>query len=160
MKARNGAALAGILALLSLLGWSFVKVIWIPLYGGSGSQAPTSWPEEPLRAEIVKEDGTVRSWPVADAQALRKLREELRRADTTTSNPPPRQDQNYRLRIRRPDSRVDDYEVLLDERGNEPDLLYVIRRPGGASIYGSALKTPELRAALQQVLKEPQNAPK
>jgi hypothetical protein len=159
MKARKWAAAAGILAVLSLLGWSFVTVIWIPLYGGSDSHPSFARPEEPLRAEMVKEDGTARSWSVADAQALAKLRDELRRADYSEKSPP-RLDQKYRLRIRRPDSRVDDYEVLLDERGNEPDLLYVIRRSGGASIYGSALKTPELRAALQQVLKEPQTAPK
>ena len=57
--------------------------------------------------------------------------------------------------IRRPDSRIDEYEVLLDERGRDHDLLYVVRKADGVSIVGSAYKTPELRSALRQILKEP-----
>jgi hypothetical protein len=32
------------------------------------------------------------------------------------------------------------------------DRVYVIRRTGGTSVYGTAVNTPELRSALQQVL--------
>jgi hypothetical protein len=164
MKPRTSLRILASLVVLALMGWAFVRIIWIPLYGHRETAAFVARQEEPaLQAEIVREDsGGTRSWSVQDRQALSKLRDGLRRADYSAAGaaPEPRMDQKFRLRLRRPDSRVDEYEVLLDERGSEHDLLYVVRRSGGASIYGSAFKTPELRSALQQILKEPQAAPK
>src|SRR5436190_1342411 len=154
MARRKSAAIA--LAVLALLvtAWVFVVVIWIPLYGTPQGPSDPNPKEEPaLQAEIVKEDGgSSRIWTVADAQALEKLNAELKRVDFSAPTAP-RSDQTYKLRIRRPDSKIDEYEVLLDERGNSPDMVYVVRRTGGTSIYGVAQKTPELKSALDRILK-------
>jgi hypothetical protein len=161
MKPGSPLRIYGSLAVLALMGWAFVMIIWVPLYGHRQTAEFAARQEEPaLQADIVREDsGGTRSWSVQDQQALSKLREGLRRADFSGSQEP-RTDQKFRLRLRRPDSRVDEYEVLIDERGREHDLLYVVRRSGGTAIYGSAFKTPELRSALEQVLKEPPAAPR
>ena len=154
MVRRKSAAIA--IAVLALLAtaWAFVVVIWIPLYGTPQGPSDPAHPEDSaLQAEIVKEDGgSSRTWTVADAQALQKLNAELRRADFSAQSVP-RSDQSYKLRIRRPDSKIDEYEVLLDERGTSPDMVYVVRRTGGTSIYGVAQKTPELKSALDRILK-------
>jgi hypothetical protein len=164
MKPGTALRILGSLVVLALMGWAFVMIIWIPLYGHRQTAAFAATQEEPaVQADIVREDsGGTRSWSVQDRQALSKLRDGLRRADFSNAGgvPEPGMDQKFRLRIRRPDSHIDEYEVLLDERGSEHDLLYIVRRSGGAAIYGSAFKTPELRSALQQILKEPQAAPK
>jgi hypothetical protein len=167
MKPGTALRISGSLVVLALMGWAFVRIIWIPLYGHRETAAFAARQEEPaVQADIVREDsGGTRSWSVQDRQALSKLRDGLRRADWSGGSPAggaaePRMDQKFRLRIRRPDAHVDEYEVLLDERGSEHDLLYVVRRSGGAAVYGSAFKTPELRSALQQILKEPPAAPK
>src|SRR5258706_12037121 len=143
------------------MGWAFVMIIWIPLYGHGRTKEFLVEQEQPaLQAEIVREDGAGgRTWSVADQQALQKLRNGLRQAEYTGSKEP-KTDQKYRLRIRRPDARVDEYELLLDERGSDHDLLYVVRRNGGAAVYGSAFKTPELRPALEQVRRNPPPPPK
>jgi hypothetical protein len=161
MRSHRALRFVGALGLLALTGWMFVMVIWIPLYGHRQTQEFEGQQDQPpLHAEIVREDGSgSRSWSVQDRQALMKLREGLRHADFAPAKEP-RVDQKFKLRIRRSDTRVDEYDVLLDERGSEHDMLYVVRRAGGASIYGSAFKTPELRSALQQVLKEPSSAPR
>lgn len=154
MVRRKPAAIAiGVVALL-ITAWAFVVVIWIPLYGTpQGPSDPLRPEENALQAEIVREEGTSsRTWTVADAQALQRLNAELRRADFA-ANSAPRADQSYKLRLRRPDSKIDEYEVLLDERGTSPDLVYVVRRTGGTSIYGVAQKTPELKSALDRILK-------
>jgi hypothetical protein len=147
--------IAASLVLLTLTGWLFVMVVWIPLYSHKEKAAWVLQQDEPpLHAEITREDrnGT-RSWSVQDQQALRKLQHGLMHANYAGSKEP-KADQSFRLRIRRSDSKVDEYEVQLDERGSEHDMLYVVRRTGGGAVYGSAFKTPELRSALQQVLKE------
>ena len=131
-------------------------------YGHRQTREFAATQDEPaVEADIVREDaGGVRSWSVQDRQALMKLQDGLRRADFTGTNAP-RADQKFKLRIRRSDSRIDEYEVLLDERGSEHDMLYVVRRSGGGTpMYGSAFKTPELRSALLQLLKEPSSAPR
>jgi hypothetical protein len=113
-----------------------------------------------VQAEIEREDERdLRTWSVQDQEALSKLRDGFRTAEFTAREAAAR-DQKFRLRIRRSDARVDEYEVLLDESGSRQDMLYVVQRHGGSPIYGSAFKTPELRAALQQILKEPAAAPK
>ena len=140
-----------------------VMIIWIPLYGHGRTKEYLVEQEQPaLQADIVKEDAAGgRSWSVADQQALRKLRDGLRQAEYSgAAAKEPKPDQKYRLRIRRPDARIDEYELLLDERGSEKDLLYVVRRNGGSAVYGSAFKTPELRSALEQVLKNPPSSAK
>jgi hypothetical protein len=157
VRPRRNLQVAAILVLLAVASALFVVVLWIPLYGERQNHRFADEQEEPaLQAEIVREDATgVRSWSLKDQQALRKLRDGLRNADYAGAKEP-KADQSFRLRIRRSDSRVDEYEVQLDERGSEHDMLYVVRRSGGSPIYGSAYKTPELRAALQQLMKEPQ----
>jgi hypothetical protein len=156
MKSRKAASLLVALSILGLVIALFIKVIWIPLYDyretatfyGRTSDAG-------VQAEIEREDSSgVRSWSIKDQQALMKLRDGFRAAEFSREDPP-RADQKFRLRIRRSDARVDEYEMLLDEHGSERDLLYVVHRNGGSMIYGSAFKTPELREALRQVLKEP-----
>ena len=161
MRPGKTARVVGTLLVASLTAWAFVMIIWIPLYGHRQTQEFAGAQDAPaLEADIVREDARgVRSWSVQDRQALMKLRDGLRRADYTGAKEP-RADHKYKLRIRRADSRVDEYEVLLDERGSEHDLLYVVRRAGGTPMYGSAFKTPELRSALQQVLQEPTAAPR
>lgn len=161
MKSRETIRIAVFLVAFAAMAWMFVMVVWIPLYGYRQTNRFVSSMEElPMQAVIEREDGTgVKSWPVADQQALSRLRDSLRHADYTGVREP-RADQKYRVRLRRPDSRVDEYEVLLDERGSEHDVLYVVHRTGGATIYGSAFKTPELRQAIQQVLSGPAAAPK
>lgn len=157
MARRKPAAIAIAVLALLVTSWAFVVVIWIPLYGTPQSPSESQSSEDStLRAEIVREEGGAsRTWTVADAQALAKLNAELRKADFGAGSTGPRSDQTYKLRIRRPDAKIDEYEVLLDERGTSPDLVYVIRRSGGTSIYGVAQKTPELRSALDRILKNP-----
>ena len=156
MRSGRAARIVGPIVVAGLTVWAFIMIIWIPLYGHRQTQEFSATQEDPgLQAEIVREDGAgSRSWSIQDRQALLQLREGLRRADYTGTREP-QADQKFKLRIRRSDSRVDEYEVLLDERGSDHDMLYVVRRTGGTSIYGSAYKTPELRSALQQILKDP-----
>src|SRR5207247_5367515 len=91
-----------------------------------------------VQAEIEREDGAgTRAWSVQDRQALSKLRDGFRAAEFTRDKPP-RADQKFRLRIRRSDARVDEYEVLLDEHSSRQDMLYVVQRSGGSAIYVSA----------------------
>lgn len=160
MRPGKAARILGAFVVAALTAWAFVMIIWIPLYGHRQTREFAESQESvPVEATIVREDpaGT-KAWSVQDQQALLKLRDGLRHADFTGATPP-RADQKFKLRIRRSDTRVDEYEVMLDERGSEHDMLYVVRRTGGSSIYGSAFKTPELRSALQQVLKEPSSRP-
>jgi len=156
MKSDRSVRIIGSLAILGLLGWAFVMVIWIPLYGHRKTLEYAAEQEQPaVQAEIVREDRSgTRSWSLKDQEALRKLQDGMRQADYTGAQAP-QAEQKFRVRIRRSDARIDEYEVLLDERGREHDLLYVVRRTDGASIVGSAYKTPELRSALRQILKEP-----
>ena len=156
MKSDRTVRIAGSLAVLGLLGWAFTMVIWIPLYGHGKTQEFAAEQEQPaVQAEIVREDRSgIRSWSLQDQQSLRKLQDGLRQADYTGAKAP-NADQKFRVRIRRADSRIDEYEVLVDERGRDHDLIYVVRRADGASMVGGAAKTPELRSALRQILKEP-----
>jgi hypothetical protein len=160
MKARKTAAGLLLISLLTLTGWMFVKTIWIPLYGSRETSRFVQGQEEPiLQVDVVRDDGKqTQAWSIADQQAIAKLRAGLQRAEYTRSEPP-RTDERYRLRVRRADSRVDEYEVLVDSASPERDMLYVVRRNGRDSIYGSAFNTPELRSALQQVLKAPPAVP-
>ncbi len=156
MKSDKAVRVAGSLVVLCLLGWAFVMVIWIPLYGHRKTQEYAAEQEQPaLQAEIIRENKSgSRSWSLKDQDALRKLQEGLRQADYAGARAP-QAEEKFRLRIRRPDSRVDEYEVHLDGRGREHDLIYVVRRADGVSTVGSAYKTPELRSALRQILKDP-----
>lgn len=156
MRPGKTARLVGAFIVAAGTAWAFVMIIWIPLYGHRETREFAATQESPaVQADIVREDARgVRSWSVQDQQALVKLRDGLRKADFAGAKEP-RADQKFKLRIRRSDARIDEYDVVLDERGSDHDLLYVVRRTGGSAIYGSAFKTPELRSALQQVLKEP-----
>jgi len=160
MKARKTATALLLISLLALTGWMFVETIWIPLYGYRETSRFVQGQEEPiLQVDVVREGGKEnRTWSIADQQAIATLRAGLQRADYTRSEAP-RTDERYRLKIRRADSRVDEYEVLLDSANQDRDLLYVIRRNGGSSVYGTAFNTPELRSALRDVLKAPPSAP-
>jgi hypothetical protein len=162
MKSRRALPVFGLLLIIfALMAWMFVKVIWIPLYdSGETARFSGTTQDAGVQAEIEREDGSgLRSWSIQDQQALAKLRDGFRAAEFTRDKPL-KADQKFRLRIRRSDARIDEYEVLLDERSSERDMLYVVQRNGGSTIYGSAFKTPELRAALQQLLKEPAASPK
>jgi len=151
-KAGRGLAALAVLALVAAL---FIRVIWIPLHEHPEAAVPDGADAAGVQAEVEREHSSgVRSWSVKDQQALSKLREGFRAAEFS-SEKPPRADQRFRLKIRRSDARVDEYEVLMDESSSQQDMLYVVQRQGGSTVYGSALKTPELREALRQVLKEP-----
>ncbi len=156
MKSRKAAGVLLLTAALALTGWVFVRTIWIPLYADRETSRFVEEQGQPiLQVDVDREDGKQRqSWSIADQQAIAKLRAGLQRAEYSPAAPP-KSDERYRLKIRRSDSTVDEYEVLLDTASKDRDLLYVVRRSGGNSIYGSAFNTPELRSALQQVLKAP-----
>jgi len=142
------------------MGWMFVHVIWIPLYRQQETERFVGSQETPaVQVDIERQDGKgTQSWSIADHQALQKLKSGLQAAEAAPSGPPPVSDQRYRLRIRRADSRVDEYEVILGPEGRMQDRLYVIRGDARAPVTGTAYTTPELRSALQQVLATP--APK
>ena len=143
------------------MGVMFVQVIWIPLYRYRETARFVGSQESPaLGVEVEREDGqgTRSSWSIADQRAISRLRTGLETAEYASQNEAPASDQKYRLRIKRADSRIDEYEVVLGSEGQMHDRLYVIRRSGGTAVYGTAFNTPELRSALQQVLVPP--APK
>jgi len=154
---RRPAAIGILLLLFGLTAWMFVAVIWIPLYHGRETAEFVSSQETPaLQVDVEREDGKgTKTWSIADPQALSKLKSGLQSAQVAAQADPPASDQKYRLRIKRSDSRVDEYEVVLGSEGRLHDRLYVIRRSGGSSVYGTAFDTPELRSALQQVLAPP-----
>ena len=156
MRPGKTARIVGALLLVAFTAWAFVMTIWVPLYGHRQTQEFAASLDAPaVEADIVREEGEkVRTWSVQDREALTKLRENFRNADFSGTKAP-QAERQFKVRIRRADSKVDEYEVMLDDRGSEHDMLYVVRRSGGAPIYGSAFKTPELRSALQQVLREP-----
>jgi hypothetical protein len=156
VKRRRVLSILACVAVFGLMTWLFITVIWIPLYDYEQTATFSGRNSDPgIQAEIEREDKSgVRSWSIQDQQALSKLREGFQTAEFTREKPP-RADQKFRVRIRRSDARVDEYEVLLDESSSRQDMLYVVQRQGGTPIYGSAFKTPELRSALQQILKDP-----
>jgi len=139
------------------MGWMFVRIIWIPLYRQQETERFVGSQETPaVQVDIERQDGKgTRSWSIADQQALQKLKSGLQAAEAAPSGEPPPSDQKYRLRIKRSDSRVDEYEVILGAEGRMQDRLYEVRSSGGAPVYGTAYTTPDLRAALQQVLVTP-----
>src|SRR5687768_2667014 len=116
MRPRRTLSVLGFLALLALTTVAFVRVIWMPLYGDRETAAFSERQADPgVQAEIEREDRSgTRSWSVEDQQALSKLREGFRTAEFTREKPPAT-DQKFRLRIRRSDAQVDEYEVLMDE---------------------------------------------
>jgi len=138
----------------------FVQVVWIPLYRTRETARFVDRQETPaLQVEIDRQDGNrTRSWSIADQQAISRLKAGLQSAEYAAQTEPPVSDQKYRLRIKRSDSQIDEYEVVMGSEGQLHDRLYVIRRNGGTAVYGTAFNTPELRSALQQVLVPP--APK
>jgi hypothetical protein len=153
MKLRRSFRTLLALAVLSVVGIMFVTVIWIPLYQQRDlSRSAGSLDSPAVQVDVVREDGKeTRSWTIADQQAIAKLRAGLQSTQAAPVEAPP-SEEKYRLRIKRPDSRVDEYEVVLGPEGRMQDRVYVIRRTGGTSVYGTAVNTPELRSALQQVL--------
>jgi hypothetical protein len=157
---RRAPRIGFLLLAFGAMGWMFVQVIWIPLYRRQETARFVDSQAAPaLQVDVEREDGKgTRTWSVADQQAISKLRAGLQSAEYAPQPDPPASDQKYRLRIKRSDSRVDEYEVVLGSEGRTHDRLYVIRRSGGTSVYGTAFNTPELRSALQDVLVPP--APK
>jgi hypothetical protein len=153
MTSRSPLRALLVCAVLAGIGFLFHRVIWVPLYRSQetarfvGSQNDAA-----VQVDVVKDDGkSTKSWTVADQHAISKLRSGLQSAEYATAAAPS-SEEKYRLRIKRADSRVDEYEVVLGAEGRMHDRLYVIRRNGGTSVYGSAFNTPELRSALEQVL--------
>jgi hypothetical protein len=157
VKTRRPFAVALLLLVFLGMGVTFVYVIWIPLYRyGQDAEYAGSQNIPILQVDIEREDTKgKRNWTIADQQAISRLRAGLEVAARAPDSDPPASDQKYRLRIKREGSRVDEYEVVLGPEGRMSDRLYVIRRNGGTSIYGTAYNTPELRSALQQVLGPP-----
>jgi hypothetical protein len=155
MTSRRPLRIALAVVVLSLLGWMFVAVIWLPLYREqAAADFVDQWNEPALEAEIIREDATgTRAWSLKDQQALSKLRQGLRSVHPVQETPP-QADRKFRVQIRRADSRVDEYEVLLDENSSERDMLYVVRRSGGATVYGSVYNTPEIRSTLKELIRE------
>jgi hypothetical protein len=161
VKTRRSTAFAFLLLAFAGMAWVFLQVIWNPLYRGGDASGPSDRSDaSALQLEVERQDGGgTKSWSIADQQAISRLRAGLQSAEgAAQSPPPPPSEQKYHLRIRRPDSRVDEYDVILGPEGPAHDQVYVIRRSGGGPVYGTAYNTPELRSALQQVLVPP--APK
>jgi len=152
-------ALAAVVLLLAFLGMglTFYQVIWIPLYRSRETARFVESQEDPtLQVDVEREDSKgKKNWTIADQEAIARLRAGLRTAEAAPQADVPASDQKYRLRIKRADSRVDEYEVVLGPEGKTQDRLFVVRRSGGTAVYGSAYNTPELRSALQQVLGTP-----
>jgi hypothetical protein len=144
-------------AILAAIAVMFVVVIWIPLYRDSAPAGPAG-AQEPQAVEVDlvdKDGGSTRSWTVADQKAISKLRAGLQSAQPAAPPAEPAaapSEEKYRLRIKGANARVDEYEVVLGTEGRAQDRVYVIRRNGGTSVYGTAVNTPELKSALQQVL--------
>ncbi|HZE97642.1 MAG TPA: hypothetical protein VE981_11495 [Planctomycetota bacterium] len=161
MTSRRALRVSLLILVLAGVGVMFIRVIWIPLYRDKETARFVETQQEPaVQVDVVHDDGkATRSWTIADQQAISRLRSGLQTAQTAQGEPPASSDEKYRLRIRRSDSRVDEYEVVLGAEGRLQDRLYVIRRNGGSSVYGTVFNTPELRSALQQVL-VPAAAPK
>ena len=157
MKTRRLAAAAVLLLAFVGMGVTFYYVIWIPLYrSGETARFVGSQDSPALEVGIEREDSKgKRSWTIADPQAIAKLRAGLQVAEFSPQTDPPPSDQKYRLRIKRADSGIDEYEVVLATEGRMHDRLFVIRRSGGTAVYGTAYNTPELRSALQQILASP-----
>lgn len=163
---KNRSLSVGLLLLVfGLVGAMFVQVIWIPLYWQSETERFVASQETPAVQVDVERDEPQgkKTWSIADPKAMSTLKAGLQSAEAAPATPPasasPSPDQKYRLKIRRTDSRVDEYEVVLGSEGRSQDRLIVVRRSGGAPVYGTAFNTPELRSALQQVLVPP-SAPK
>jgi len=57
----------------------------------------------------------------------------------------PHGEKAYYLRVTRASSRVDQYLVSLDRRGEEYDYFYVVNRSGNSTQFGSAFRAPGLR---------------
>ena len=157
MKTRR--ILAALVLLLAFLGTgiTFYQVIWIPLYRSRETARFVASQEEPaLQVDVEREDSKgKKNWTIADQEAIARLRAGLRSAEAAPQADVPSSDQRYRLRIKRADSRVDEYEVVLGPEGRAQDRLFVVRRSGGSSVYGTAYNAPELRTALQQILVPP-----
>ncbi len=157
MKTRR--PLAATLLLLAFLGMgvTFYHVIWIPLYRSRETARFVESQEDATLQVDVEHEGPKgkKNWTIADQEAIARLRAGLRTAEAAPQADVPASDQKYRLRIKRADSRVDEYEVVLGPDGRTQDRLFVVRRSGGSSVYGTAYNTPELRSALQQVLASP-----
>lgn len=160
MKMRRALAIGLLLVAFGAMAAVFIQVIWIPLYRNRDAPSSAERPEEsPSPIEVERKEGTgTRSWSVADQQAISRLKAGLRSADYGAPAEPPAPDQTYRVRIRRPDSRIDEVDVILGSEGLMHDRFYVVRRTGGTSVYGTVFNTPELREALQKMLVPP--APK
>lgn len=157
MTPRRILAVGILLLAFGVMGVMFVYVIWIPLYRDQETARFVGSQDTPaLEVDVEREDGKgTRSWSIVDQQAISKLKAGLQNAEAASQVDPPVSDQKYRLRIKRSDSRIDEYEVVLGSEGRMHDRLYVIRRSGGTAVYGTAFNTPELRSALQQVLVPP-----
>lgn len=157
MKTRRTLAAAALLLAFLGTGVTFYTVIWIPLYRTRETATFVGSQDTPtLQVEIEREDARgKRNWTIADQQAITRLKAGLQTAELAPHAEPPASDQKYRLRIKRADSRIDEYEVVLGTEGRTSDRLFVIRRSGGASVYGTAFNTPELRSALQQITAAP-----
>lgn len=152
MVARTMMRLAGAIAILAFLGWAFIVVIWRPLYGDP--QARASFPlsdDSSVLAEIESREGQrLQSWAVRDHEALARIEKGLRQAGPSTA-PPVGPDRKLTLRLRRPDARLEEYEVILT--GRAQDAVYVIPRTGQPSGSEYALRIPGLRPVLEQILK-------
>jgi hypothetical protein len=154
VKTRRSLAAAVLLLAFLGTGVTFYHVIWIPLYRSRETARFVESQEDPtLQVDVESEDSKgKRNWTIADQQAISRLRAGLRAAEVAPQADVPASDQKYRLRIKRADSRIDEYEVVLGPEGKMQDRLFVVRRSGGNSVYGTAYNTPELRSALQQIL--------
>src|SRR5437763_877266 len=140
MKSRKAAAVSLFIAVFAFTGWLFVRTIWVPLYGpGQGAGAPASGQDGSfIQIDALREDGNVgRSWSVADQQAISKLRAGFQKPGAAPPAAAPQADERYRLRIRRADATLDEFDVLLDSRGKDRELYYVVRRNGASVVTGS-----------------------
>lgn len=131
----------------------FVAVIWMPLYRhGETAKFVGTQNQDTVQVDVVKDDGKeTRSWTIADRKAISRLSAGMQTADYARGDMPAA-DEKYRLRIKRADSRIDEYEVVLGSEGRQHDRVYLLRSSNGKTVYGTAFNTPELRSALQQVL--------
>lgn len=93
------------------------------------------------------DDGRQYVVSITDPRVLREILEPLKKAEYFWPNHP-RKEHTYWMKVHRTNSRAEEYQIFLDERGVDYDYVRVIHRSGNTTFYGSAFKAPGLRGPL------------
>jgi hypothetical protein len=141
-----------LLILLAPVSWGCLAGAMFVYGRHRTTQFRASQADAASRLEIELDgEGAPRVIPITDPHLLRVILDPLKQAEYTLPNHP-HKEQTYYVRVHRRESRVDEYEILLDSRGAGYDLLHVVHREGRTTHHGSAFKTPGLRKPLLEVL--------